>query len=162
MAAPGWRRHVDDVTGFLFLQKRQRGVAQNIGRAIVDRHHQVEAFNGQLPDRLPQNGPGIVDDDIDAAKAIDRVLHKIADILFGAHVGFDGQSFRTLCQLRGWHRSRWRPFHLVTCFSLFLKKETKSTDQGQPKFEPQLSDIGNNRLFYGNHYEKRERPCNFY
>ena len=65
----------------LLISSRQAGLRAAVGAAHVDAEHQVEALHRRGRRRRQADGAGVVDQDVDAAEARHRLLHR------GGHAG---------------------------------------------------------------------------
>ena len=70
------RQHVRLAAGLgAAAQVRQAGLRAEIGAAHVDAEHQVEALHRRCRRRREADGAGVVDQDVDAAEALDGLRH---------------------------------------------------------------------------------------
>ena len=85
------RAHIEDVPPLLADHVRQRVIAGDIGGAGVDLHHEVETLGRRLQDGLHPDGAGVVDQNVEAAEFGHGALDTVANGVFVADVGGDGE-----------------------------------------------------------------------
>jgi len=73
------------------LQVRQRGLRAQEGAPGVDLVHQIEALHRRVEGAGEADGAGVVDQDIEAAKALDGLLDGVDDLLFEADIDLERQ-----------------------------------------------------------------------
>ena len=70
---------------------RQRRLAAQIGSARVDLMHQIEALHLERVDPAQIDGAGVVDEDVDPAKAGDGLTDRRLHLILEANVTGDGE-----------------------------------------------------------------------
>src|SRR5712692_850114 len=85
------RRQRQDMRVGRALQMRQAGARAEISAAQIDADHQVEALHRRLERAGEADGRGVVDEDVDAAEALDRRLDRAHHLVFLADVGLAGK-----------------------------------------------------------------------
>ena len=83
------RRHIDDVAPLALDHVRKHGSGCQEGGSSIDGHDQVESFRRSLHNRLPPQGAGIVDQDVDTSEALDRPSHHRVDLIAVADVNLN-------------------------------------------------------------------------